>query len=133
MLVSEFESSCYHFVICKSSFRAGEKFPRGRCLNLFCGSITSILGSQSLSLPHTGRSGFSVPAAPSREERNLCRHPVFLKPQPRQTCQKAVLKHPHSRRWRDCRAFPNLAKRLDCVRFTAAVPDGRTLLTRSCV
>src|ERR1017187_6418332 len=59
MLVSEFGSSCYLFVICRSSFRAGEKFLRGRCLNLSYGSIMPTLGSPSLSLPHTGRSGFS--------------------------------------------------------------------------
>ena len=35
-------------------------------------------------------------------------------------CQKAVLKPPHSRRWLDGRASPNLAKRLECGAFTAA-------------
>jgi hypothetical protein len=34
---------------------------------------------------------------------------------------RAVLKPPQSRRWRDCRASPNLAKRLDCGAFTAAL------------
>src|ERR1039458_3920599 len=36
-----------------------------------------------------------------------------------------LLKQPHSpaqRDWRDHRASPNLAKRLDCARFTAAFP-----------
>jgi hypothetical protein len=33
---------------------------------------------------------------------------------------KAALKSPHSKRWRDLPASSNLAKRLDCVRFTAA-------------
>jgi len=30
---------------------------------------------------------------------------------------KAVLKTPHSKRWRDCRKSPNLAKRLERVRL----------------
>jgi hypothetical protein len=34
--------------------------------------------------------------------------------------RKAVLKPPHSRRWRDHQAFPHRAKRLDCGAFTAA-------------
>jgi hypothetical protein len=33
---------------------------------------------------------------------------------------KAGLKPPQSKRYRDCRTSPNLAKRLDCGRFTAA-------------
>jgi hypothetical protein len=37
------------------------------------------------------------------------------------TGQKAVLKPPHSRRWRDYRTSPNFAKRLDCGAFTAAI------------
>jgi hypothetical protein len=36
--------------------------------------------------------------------------------------RKAVLKPPHSRRWRDHRASPHRAKRLDCGAFTAAFP-----------
>ena len=31
-----------------------------------------------------------------------------------------MLKPPHSKRWRDCHASPNLAKRLECGAFTAA-------------
>jgi hypothetical protein len=33
---------------------------------------------------------------------------------------KAVLKSPHSRRYRDCQAVLNFAKRLECGVFTAA-------------
>jgi hypothetical protein len=33
--------------------------------------------------------------------------------------RKAVLKSPHSRRWRDHLASPHRAKRLDCGAFTA--------------
>jgi hypothetical protein len=33
---------------------------------------------------------------------------------------KAVLKPPHSKRWRDCQASSDLAKRLECGAFTAA-------------
>ena len=40
-------------------------------------------------------------------------------------CPKAVLKPPHSGRWRDCRTSPNLAKRLDCGVFTAAFLAGQ--------
>ena len=36
-------------------------------------------------------------------------------------CQQAVLKPPHSRRWRNRRTSPNFAKRLDCGAFTAAI------------
>jgi hypothetical protein len=43
---------------------------------------------------------------------------------------KAVLKHVQSKRWRDCRASLNFAKRLKCERFTAALrcdmPYGQT-------
>lgn len=35
---------------------------------------------------------------------------------------KAVLKPPHSKRWRACRVSSNFAKRLDCGVFTAAFP-----------
>jgi hypothetical protein len=34
---------------------------------------------------------------------------------------KAVLKHTHSKRWRVHLTPPNLAKRLDCARFIAAL------------
>jgi hypothetical protein len=34
---------------------------------------------------------------------------------------KAVLKPPHSKRWRDSRAAQSVAKRLDCGAFTAAI------------
>jgi hypothetical protein len=33
---------------------------------------------------------------------------------------KAVLKSPHSKRWRDCGAASGFAKRLECGAFTAA-------------
>jgi hypothetical protein len=33
---------------------------------------------------------------------------------------KAVLKPPHSRRWRECQTHSNRAKRLECGAFTAA-------------
>jgi hypothetical protein len=39
--------------------------------------------------------------------------------------KKAALKPPQSRRWRDCRTSSNLAKRLDCGAFTAAIPAGQ--------
>jgi hypothetical protein len=34
---------------------------------------------------------------------------------------KAVLKPPHSTRWRDCQAASEFAKRLECGAFTAAL------------
>src|ERR1035437_4985338 len=40
--------------------------------------------------------------------------PMYLRP-------KAVLKPPHSKRWRDCPAPSNFAKRLECVRFITAI------------
>jgi hypothetical protein len=40
---------------------------------------------------------------------------------------KAVLKTPQSKRYRDCQATTNLAKRLECGRFTAAL--GRAALS----
>jgi hypothetical protein len=43
---------------------------------------------------------------------------------------KAVLKHAQSKRWRACRMSSDFAKRLECVRFTAALrcdmPYGQT-------
>jgi hypothetical protein len=42
--------------------------------------------------------------------------------------RKATLKRPHSRRHRDCRTSPSLAKRLDCARFTAAFIRNRECL-----
>jgi hypothetical protein len=39
---------------------------------------------------------------------------------------KAVLKPPHSRRWRDCRGASVFAKRLDCGAFTAAFGERAT-------
>jgi|GEM_PF-1131151 hypothetical protein len=42
---------------------------------------------------------------------------------------KAVLKTPQSKRYRDCQATTNLAKRLECGRFTAAL--GRATLSHS--
>ena len=36
--------------------------------------------------------------------------------------EMAVLKPPHSKRWRACLASTNLATRLDCGAFTAAFP-----------
>jgi hypothetical protein len=43
---------------------------------------------------------------------------------------EAVLKPPHSKRWRGYRTLTNFAKRLDCGAFTAAVarlfPPGAT-------
>jgi hypothetical protein len=47
--------------------------------------------------------------------REYCRASPFSSFSP-----KAGLKPPHSKRWRDGRAFSNRAKRLDCDAFTAA-------------
>jgi hypothetical protein len=41
------------------------------------------------------------------------------------TKDKAVLKPPQSRRWRDCRGTTDCAKRLDCGAFTAAFGERR--------
>jgi hypothetical protein len=38
---------------------------------------------------------------------------------------KAVLKPPHSTRWRDCRGTFDFAKRLECGAFTAAIGNKR--------
>jgi hypothetical protein len=43
--------------------------------------------------------------------------------------RKAVLKHTQSKRWREVWCGPAIAKRLDCVRFIAAL--SRPFLTRS--
>jgi hypothetical protein len=40
---------------------------------------------------------------------------------------KAVLKPPHSKRWRAGPALSNLAKRLECGAFTAAFRPGLSL------
>ncbi len=40
---------------------------------------------------------------------------------------EAVLKPPHSRRWRDYRRASNFAKRLECGAFTAAFGQQATL------
>jgi len=37
--------------------------------------------------------------------------------------RKAVLKSPHSKRWRECRARSNLAKRLECLRLQRRFSD----------
>ena len=42
---------------------------------------------------------------------------------------KAVLKPPHSKRWRGCQAPSRLAKRLDCGEFTAAFGVSRSLIS----
>ena len=45
-----------------------------------------------------------------------------------------MLKPSHSKRCRDCRAFPNRAKRLECGAFTAAfIPQKRQILLSGCV
>jgi hypothetical protein len=44
---------------------------------------------------------------------------------PRQTCQKAVLKHPQSKRFARFGDARWSRQRLDCVRFTAAIPAGQ--------
>ena len=41
--------------------------------------------------------------------------------------RKAVLKPPHSKRYRACRTTSNLAKRLECGAFTAALPHQTNL------
>jgi len=38
--------------------------------------------------------------------------------------RKAVLKSPQSKRWRDGRVSPDLAKRLECVRLQRRFSDG---------
>jgi hypothetical protein len=40
-----------------------------------------------------------------------------------QSRSKAVLKHTHSKRWREDRGPKTSRKRLECVRFTAAFPS----------
>jgi predicted GH43/DUF377 family glycosyl hydrolase len=46
---------------------------------------------------------------------------------------KAVLKPPHSKRWRDCRATSHLAKRLECGTFTAAFVRQAGALNFACI
>jgi hypothetical protein len=61
-----------------------------------------------------------------------CWHRLFITDFPLRRKQivgaKAVLKPPHSRRWRDCREASTFAKRLECGAFTAAFGHKRLLL-----